>query len=102
MHQPQGIPLTPALHDLSVGDAKDVHLRHRRPSAGRRDTEKLALMSSIPNQAERKLNSFGDQILNFKEGIGKGLGQSGQELLEALKRVGLGRHPRDVLNDVIS
>jgi len=35
------------------------------------------LMSSIPNQAERNLISFGDQVLNFKEGIGKRLGQSG-------------------------
>ena len=102
MHQPQAIPFAPALHDLPVGNAKDVHLRHRRPSAGRWDTEKLALMSSIPNQAERNLISFGDQVFNFKEGIGKGLGLSGEELLEALKRVGLGRHPRDVLNDVIS
>src|SRR5215217_5336381 len=97
-----GASFVPALHNLPVGNAKHVYLRHRRPSAGRRDTEKLALMSSIPNQAERNLIFFGDQVLNFKEGIGKGLGQSGHELLEALMRVGLGWHPRDVLNDVIS
>ena len=58
-------------------------------------------MSSIPDHAERNPISFGDQVLNFKEGVGKALAQSGEELLEALKRLGLRRHRRDVLNDVV-
>ncbi len=102
MHQPRGIPLAPALHDLSIGDTKHMHLRHRRPSAGWRDTEKLALMSSSPDQAECNLIPFGDQVLNFEEDVGKGLGQGGEELLEGPKGLGLGRQPRDVLNDVAS
>ena len=37
-----------------------------------------------------------------KSTVGEGLAEGREELLEALKRSGLGRHPRDVLNDVLS
>jgi hypothetical protein len=59
-------------------------------------------MSSSPGQAERNHIPFGDQVLNFKEDVGKSLRQGGEELLEALKRLGLGRLSRDMLNDVLS
>ena len=46
---------------------------------------KTHLMSTTPVQAERNHIPFGNQVLNFKEDVGKGLRQGGKELLEALE-----------------